>query len=263
MQRSPIRQSQPLLRRRQLFRPECRQLLPIPKNRRGLPGVRQTHMPLRRVARRRQRQHIRLIIQHHRIQKPVHPPHQFHISLLGHLAKLLQKLPVLLRRRHRRKSHPHMIRNPRLTRRGHLQLRKFRHKNPRLQPDKPLQVQQIPRRHKLLQPVQHIKIHNPRHPQARLSRQPGKLARRIPIRIIRKKRMPVQIDIRPRRRQLNLPLLHLTPQLLQGLTPLPRLKTIQHLFPLHHLRIFTSCCLLHRYHRNFLYCSSQRVVSAG
>ena len=185
-------------------------------------------MPLRRRACRRQRQHLRFVVQHHRIKMSIDPRQDCSISLLGVLPEHPGKshcLGIIYPRP--QKARPHMVSNPRLTRRSHLPVRKLRHIHSGLHTGHGLQAQQLTGPKKLIDSVQHVEVHQASYSQPCPPRSPGYMARRISQVVVRIERMVMCIDVLRPFRQFYRSLPDKFDQPLQSLTPPVRIETVK------------------------------------
>ena len=147
-----------------------------------------------------------------------------------------------------------MISNPRLTRRGHLPVRKLRHMHSGLHACHGPQPQQLARLKELINSVQHIEIHQPRHPQSLPPRPPGYVTRRIPHVVVRIERMIMCTNVFRPLRQLYRPLAHQLDQPFQSIQPLFCIETVKSLFQLCSLLIrhlSSAASILHPFTTDF------------
>src|SRR5574340_869046 len=87
-----------------------------------------------------------------------------------------------------------MIGDPRLARRVHHMTRELRDVAPRLQARASLETEERARLCELLYPVEHVKVNDSRHRQARSAGEPGELAGRVAVGIVGEEGMAVEID---------------------------------------------------------------------
>lgn len=128
-------------------------------------------MTFSRVAVRRERQHVPIVIQSDRLEKFVHAADEFAVARPGGAAHLNEQGMLKLAR----EADAHVVGDAGFAGRIDDARGKFRDERARLQAGATFQADEFARRPKFFQRVEHVEVHNARDGQPALARKPREL----------------------------------------------------------------------------------------